>query len=82
MIVKIINNENNKNSVQISYYIVQRTIETKKHILKVGNTAEADCHREKCENVELPLVSVKNALKQSHPDHPLSLFIPKHLSHS
>ena len=46
---------------------MQQTIETKKHIFKVSDTAEDDCRPEKCENVELLLISIKKTFKQSHP---------------
>ena len=56
------------NSIQASYYFMQKTVESEKHIFKIGDTAEDDCRCDKCENVELLLISVKNTLKDSHPD--------------
>ena len=56
------------NSIQASYYFMQKTVESEKHIFKIGDTGEDDCRCDKCENVELLLISVKNTLKDSHPD--------------
>ena len=51
------------NSIQASYYFMQKTVESEKHIFKIGDTAEDDCRCDKCENVELLLISVKKYFK-------------------
>ena len=49
----------------VSYYYLQKIIKDEKHILPAKDAKDDDCRCEKCENLELLLVSIKASLLQA-----------------
>ena len=47
---------------QLTYYTIQKIIEEEKHLFQADETKEDDCRCEKCENIELLLISIKASL--------------------
>ena len=61
--VELLNKENPLEKV--SYYAIQQIIKNEKHLFKIGESKDDDCIYEKCENVELLLLSgIKLSLKK------------------
>ena len=72
-IVTMFNSDQNKNA---SYHTLLQVVGETKNIFTSNNMEDDDCHCSKCENVELILNAIKNALiKNKQNDHASTLKI-------
>ena len=72
-LVELYNADRDDGSDEISYYFLRSTVEAKKHIFKVSDTAEDYFPCEKCENLEL-LISIRRSIRKENKD--LAKLIP------